>query len=255
MELTDERWERVEPVFRHKRKPGQVGRPPRDPRRMVDGVLWILRTGAPWADLPSRYPPYQTCHRWFQRWCKDGAMKQLLIKLARDLRRQRIVDDVEGFIDGSYVPAKKGGDCVGKSRAGSTTKIMALADSCGLPLAVTIAEGCCHDVSLVDQTLDETVIDKLPAKLIADKAFDSAKLASALQNERHVELIAPKRATSRRRAQDGRALRRYRRRWKVERLFGWMKRFRRVAVRWEASATNYLGFVQLAAALVILRAL
>lgn len=144
---------------------------------------------------------------------------------------------------------------MGKSRAGRTTKIMALADSHGLPLAVTIAKGCHHDVSLVDQTLDETVTDKLPAKLIADKAFDSAKLASALQNERYVELIAPKRVTSRRRIQDGRALRRYRRRWKVERLFGWMKRFRRVAVRWESSATNYLGFVQLAAALVILRTL
>lgn len=130
---------------------------------------------------------------------------------------------------------------------------MSLADSSGLPIAVIIADGSRHDVTLVDQTLDEAVTNELPARVIGDKAFDSAKLANKLRDERNIELIAPRRKGSRRRVQDGRAMRRYKRRWKVERLFGWLKRFRRVAVRWESNAENYLGFVQLAAALVILR--
>ena len=220
---------------------------------MVHAILWVLRTGAPWADLRSRYPPYQTCHRWFQTWSKVGRLKRLLATLALQIRQRRVIDDTEGNIDGSYAPAKKGGECVGKCRAGNATKIMALADSSGLPIAVAIADGSRHDVALVDETLNEAVTNELPTRIIGDKAFDSAKLAAALCDERNIELIAPKRNRSHRRVQDGRALRRYRRRWKVERLFSWLKRLRRIAVRWERNADNYLGFVQLAAALVILR--
>jgi len=132
---------------------------------------------------------------------------------------------------------------------------MAVADSAGLPIAVSIAEGARHDVALVDQTLDEAVTDTLPHKLIGDKAFDSADLAQRLGTERNVELIAPKRKGSNRRVQDGRSMRRYKRRWKVERLFGWLKRFRRVAVRWETQADTYLGFIRLGAAVILLRRL
>lgn len=180
-------------------------------------------------------------------------MKMLLAVLAKRIRQKRVVSDAEGYIDGSYAPAKRGGTCVGKCRAGSATKLMALADSLGLPIAVAIAEGARHDVALVDSTLEEAVTAELPARLIGDKAFDSAKLADKLHSERNVELIAPKRRGNNRRVQDGRAMRRYKRRWKVERLFGWLKRFRRVAVRWESTAENYLAFVQLAASIVVLR--
>lgn len=191
MDLTDEQWELVEPVFRHKRRrQGQAGRPPREPRGMVDAIMWILRTGAPWADLPSRYPPYQTCHRWFQTWSTAGKMKKLLTMLTGEIRQRRVVDHGEGYIDGSYVPAKKGGDCVGRCRAGNATKLMVLADSAGLPIAVTVADGSRHDVALVDKTLDEAVTSELPARLIGDKAFDSANLADRLRDERNIELIA-----------------------------------------------------------------
>lgn len=216
-------------------------------------LQWVLRTGAPWADLPKRYPPYQTCHRWFQTWSNNGTLKALLTTLACELRKRRRIDDNESFIDGSYAPAKKGGLCVGKCRAGNATKLMAVADSAGLPIAVSIAEGSRHDVVLVDQTLDEAVTEHLPSKLIADKAFDSAGLARRLRTERNIELIAPKRSSSHRRRQDGRPMRRYKRRWKVERLFGWLKRFRRIVVRWEANAQNYLGFLQLGCAAILLR--
>ena len=130
---------------------------------------------------------------------------------------------------------------------------MAVADSAGLPIALFIERGSRHDVTLVEQTLDEAVTTHLPSRLIGDKAFDSATLADRLHTERHIELIAPKRRGTYRRHQDGRSMRRYKRRWKVECLFAWLKRFRRIAVRYERLAENYLGFVQLGAAMILLR--
>ena len=132
---------------------------------------------------------------------------------------------------------------------------MVLADSDGLALAVSIADGCRHDVALVEQTLNDAHVDELPQKLIGDRAFDSAPLSIRLRQERNIELIAPKRCTSKRRKQDGRSLRRYKRRWKVERLFAWLKQFRRIAMRWERKAENFLGFLRLGCIVVLLRQL
>jgi transposase len=112
MDLTEEQWRAVERLFpsAERRGPGrQGGRPWRDPRDVLNGVLWVLRTGAPWVDLPGRYPPYQTCHRRFQRWVKMGILPKVLAALRRDLEERGGVEDIEGFIDGTYVPAKKGG--------------------------------------------------------------------------------------------------------------------------------------------------
>lgn len=112
MELTDEQWQALEPYLPpgERRDTGRKGgRPWQSARDVLNGVLWVLRTGAPWADLPGRYPPYQTCHRRFQRWVEKGVMPKLLAALRRDLEQRGGVEDVEGFIDGTYVPAKKGG--------------------------------------------------------------------------------------------------------------------------------------------------
>lgn len=106
---------------------------------------------------------------------------------------------------------------------------------------------------MVDKTLDEAFVDELPPRLIADRAFDSAPLAQRLRKERRIELIAPLRCNTTTRTQDGRKLRRYKRRWKVERLFAWLKRFRRIATRYERKAENFLGFLHLGCILVLTR--
>ena len=77
---------------------------------MLNGILWILRTGAQWADLPKRYPPYQTCHRRFQRWGREGTLERVLEAFARDLKERGGLDLSECFIDGTFVVAKKGAD-------------------------------------------------------------------------------------------------------------------------------------------------
>ena len=110
MELTDEQWQVLEPLIPEppRREDGK-GRPRRHPREVLDGILWILRTGAQWADLPDRYPPYQTCHRRFQEWVRSGVLDQVLQALARDLEERGEIDLSECFIDGTFVVAKKGG--------------------------------------------------------------------------------------------------------------------------------------------------
>ena len=95
MDLTDTQWQILEPTFRPRRRPDGRGRPWADPRAVLNGVLWVLRTGAPWHDLPGRYPPYQTCHRRFQQWQRSGRLDRLLQRLAEDLRDRGKLDLTE----------------------------------------------------------------------------------------------------------------------------------------------------------------
>jgi len=108
MDLTDAQWAILEPMFRPKRRPDGRGRPWRDTRTVLHGVLWILRTGAQWRELPSKYPPYQTCHRRFQSWQRSGLLTRTLQTLAEDLRDRGKIDLSETFIDASFSSAKKG---------------------------------------------------------------------------------------------------------------------------------------------------
>lgn len=108
MDLTDKQWALIEPLFETKRRADGRGRPWRDPRDVLNGVLWVLRTGAPWKDLPDRYPPYQTCHRRFQQWQRTGVLRDLPECLAEDLRLRGKLDLTEGFIDATFAGAKKG---------------------------------------------------------------------------------------------------------------------------------------------------
>jgi len=116
MDLTEAQWLAVEPHIPAAERRGagrKGGRPFRPARNVLNGVLWVLRSGAPWEDLPGRYPPYQTCHRRFQAWVKKGVLPKVLAALRRDLEKRGGIADVEGFIDGTYVPAKKGGPASG----------------------------------------------------------------------------------------------------------------------------------------------
>ena len=130
---------------------------------------------------------------------------------------------------------------------------MAVTDGHGLPLAVGIASAHKHEVTLVDDTLDAAFVDELPLRLIGDMAYDSNGLDARLLAERNMEMIAPHNPTRKNKTQDGRPLRRYRRRWLVERLFAWLQNSRRLGTRYERKADNFLGFLQLGCAIILLR--
>ena len=131
---------------------------------------------------------------------------------------------------------------------------MAITDAAGLPVAAHVESASPHEVKLVEATIDSGFTRYAPDKLVGDKAYDSDGLDQQLLNERGVEMIAPhRRGRKKSPTQDGRKLRRYRRRWKVERLFAWLQNFRRIVVRYEYHADNYLGMVQLGCIIILLR--
>jgi transposase len=149
---------------------------------------------------------------------------------------------------------QKGGDGVGKTKRGKGTKLMAIADASGLPVALHTESAQPAEVKLVKSTVSRCHTRTKPQRLIGDKAYDSDPLAEELSEEQ-IELIAPHRKNrkAQNKTQDGRPLRRYLRRWKVERLFAWLQNFRRILVRHEYHLSNYHGFVQLGAIIILLR--
>ncbi len=123
---------------------------------------------------------------------------------------------------------------------------MAITEKRGRPVSVLVASASRHEVRLVEPTLDVSFVSAMPAVLIGDKAYDSDPLDTTLRC-RGIEMIAPhKKNRPSAVTQDGRRLRRYKHRFKVERFFSWLEDFRRLVVRWEHKAMNYLGFVHLA---------
>ena len=157
---------------------------------------------------------------------------------------------------------EKRGDCVGKTKRGKGTKWMVLVDGAGLPLGALLSSASPAEVKLAEQTLAEVKVPRRavgrpkskPARVVADKAYDSNALRRRLA-KRGIELIVPHRRNRRDRCQDGRALRRYKRRWKVERTFAWLGNFRRLVVRYERLIGVYRAFLYLACALIVLNRL
>jgi transposase len=148
---------------------------------------------------------------------------------------------------------EKRGLCVGKTKRGKGTKTMVLSDGRGLPLAAEIASASPHEVTLIEPLLERRILPKKPRRLLYDLAGDSDPLRTRLAR-RGVELICPHRKNRKEPpTQDGRKLRRYRRRWKIERSIGWLQNFRRLVTRYEYYAHLFHGFVQLACLMVVMR--
>ena len=149
---------------------------------------------------------------------------------------------------------QKGGSAVGPTRRGKGSKIMAIVDRHGLPLAVSMASASPQETKLVEATLQQRFLPEVPQRMIGDTAYDSQKLDERLRDGYGIEMIAPHNVGRvNPPTQDGRPLRRYRRRWKVERFFAWLHNSRRLVTRWEYYAENFLTMLQLACVLILVR--
>jgi transposase len=130
---------------------------------------------------------------------------------------------------------------------------MAICDRHGLPVAVHVASASPYEPHLVPATLDARFLADLPTRPIGDRGYDSDALDTLLLETYGIEMIAAHRR-GRGQTQDGRPLRRRKRRWKIERLFAWLHNSRRIVTRWERHVENFLGLIQLACARILLRA-
>jgi transposase len=170
-------------------------------------------------------------------------------RLERDLQRRQ------------FCPGKKRGDCVGKTKRGKGTKWMVVVDGEGVPLGKHLDSASPHETTLIEKTLDAISVPrtgrgrprKNPDRVVYDRAGDSDPLRKRLK-QRGIEWICPHRVNrSKPRVQDGRKLRRYKRRWKVERTFAWLGNFRRLVVRYEKNITMYSAFFHVACLIITLR--
>jgi transposase len=161
-----------------------------------------------------------------------------------------------------FCSSQKRGDKVGKTKRGKGTKWMVVVDGAGVLLGKYLDSASPAEVKLAEKTLATIRVShgsqpgrprQKPERVIADKAYDSDPLRKRLQR-RGIELIVPhKRNRIRPPTQDGRALRRYRHRWTVERTIAWLGNFRRLVVRWDRSTTIYEAFFHIACFMIVLR--
>jgi transposase len=120
--LSDAQWQLIEPILRPKRRSDGRGRPWQDTRTVLNGILWVLGTEAQWRELPHRYPPYQTCHRRFQQWVREGKLERILRAPAEELQARGKLQLEEALIDAFFTGAKKGASRSGPRNAAKGRK-------------------------------------------------------------------------------------------------------------------------------------
>jgi transposase len=230
------------------------GRPATDKRKALRGIFWILDNGAKWKDLPRKFGSKSAVHRWFSTWVKAGVFEALMREAGRLVEQRGGYRLYECFIDATFSKAKGGGDGVGATKAGKGVKIMVLVDARGLPVAVDTSSATPHESKLVQGLFDFMLTSVTPDRVVGDKAYDSDALDDMLAAQ-GTDLIAPHRSSRRQenKTQDGRYLRRYRRRWTVERTISWFQNYRRLCIRWEKSTKLFQGFLHLSCSLLLLR--
>lgn len=230
------------------------GRPPVDKRKVIQGIFWILDNGAKWKDLPPEFGSKSTVHRWFRKWVENGVFERIMRDAGHFIEERDGFKLYECFIDGTFARARGGGDGIGATKAGKGVKIMVMIDARGLPIAVDTMSASPHESKLVQGMFDFMLTEEMPERLVGDKAYDSDKLDDMLA-EYGIEMIAPHRQNRRPEnvTQDGRSLRRYKRRWLVERTISWLQNYRRLCIRWEKSTKLFQGFLHFGCALMLMK--
>ncbi|MGO9057418.1 MAG: IS5 family transposase [Candidatus Binataceae bacterium] len=244
--LSDAEWRLIEPILACKPR----GVPRVDDRRVLNGIFWVLRSGAPWRDLPQCYEPYTTCFSRFVRWRRAGLWDHILdgVAHARNADVQMIDSTiVRGVHQHGASTGRNTDECMGRSRGGLTTKIHAIVDANGLPLRFGLTPGQQHDSLSAPDLLSATLNDGM---LLADKAYDSDALRKLPRSCGAWANIPPRRN---RKGPICFSPYLYRERNQVKRFFNRIKNCRRIATRYEKHAPHFLAFVKLAAIRLWLR--
>lgn len=259
--LTERQWARLLPHL-PPQKPVR-GRPARDHRAVVEAILWIARTGAPWRDLPAEAGvPWKTAWSRFSRWAASGVWQKILAELQRDAEECGDLDRSKHFVDGAVVRAhqhaagaragRRETEALGRSRGGFGTKFHVKADGNGLPLAFVITPGQRHEAKAFEPLMEADASGRSaylgrgahPERVVADKGYSYHRIRRYLAR-RGIEAVIPWRTDQGWDPGFDREL--YRERNKVERLVGRLKQWRRIATRYEKRAASYLAMLTLVA--------
>lgn len=238
--LTDELWPRLKTIMRQH---GIYNKP--NLRVMVEGMLYRMRVGCPWRDLPETFGPWNSLYKKFNRWSSKGKLLAIFKSLVQD-------PDLEWtFIDGSIIRAhqhstgavkvKDENQAIGKSRGGNTTKIHMAVDAHGLPIEFELTGGEVHDCKAAPE-----FIEKLPVSeyVIADKGYDSEELRELIRKRSSIPVIPRKSNSTVGNADMDWCLYKYRH--LVENVFARLKHFRSIATRYDKLKRNYESMLALA---------
>jgi transposase len=236
--LNDEHWSKLKAIMLEERiydKPNL--------RNTVEGILYRIRTGCPWRDVPVFFGNWNSIYKRFNAWSKHGIIANIFKALVSN------ADTEWEFIDGSIVRAHQHStgavgeepQAIGKSCGGNSSKILLAVDAYGLPIYFEIVEGQEHDSKSAPE-----LIEKLPpaAEIIADKGFDSEEIREAIR-EHGAKPVIPRRSNSKK-GNDDMDWWLYKYRHLVENAFARLKHFRAVATRYDKLKRNYHSVVAFA---------
>ncbi|QDT08289.1 IS5 family transposase [Planctomycetes bacterium K23_9] len=260
-DLTDDAWNAIRYLMPSRSK-SRRGRPWFDHRQLINGVLWILQTGAPWRDLPVEFGNWKTVYNRFRRWVKEGLWDKLFRKLLRRMDQLGNIDRTVWCVDATVTRAHRSAagmakqseendktHALGRSRGGYSTKLHVMTDARGTLLSITATGGQRHESQEFDNLYEHCQVSvhfyrDRPAAIAGDKDYGSAAIRESIEN-RSIEAVMPTRANETVNEEFDRDC--YRKRNIVERLIGWLRESRRIATRYDKLPESYLAFIKLAA--------
>ena len=266
-DMTDKQWELLQPHLPVTKK----GRPIKNLRRSIDAIRWVLRTGAPWRDLPERYGPWRTASNTFYRWRNSGRWQQMLESIQSKAHTDGELGWFLHFLDSTVIRvhqhaagARRYGrtlqetqqqEALGKSRGGWTTKVHMRCEEGGRPLHFVLSPGQAADINYARGLLTNGVVRTSgpgrprwrPGKVVGDKAYNAGHFRRWLKSH-GIGRVLPIFSNQRRRGPFDREA--YRKRNRAERCFNRSKQFRRLATRYEKQASSYRAMWLIASALL-----
>ena len=260
----DRQWRRLQPLLPSE-KPW-AGQPNVDHRRILNGILWVYRTGASWHDLPLHYGPVGTVLNRFYRWRAAGIWDEVLIALQAEADARGEVNWDLHFVDATVIRAhqhaagarwdkavgdRANAEALGRSQDGFSTKPHLRAEGSSKPMVAVLTGGERHEQIALKALLDNGLIRRRPGRgrprlrpgrVAGDKGYSSPTARNRLRR-RHIRPTIPSKSNQRRQPSFDRKA--YRQRNRIERLINHLKQFRRIATRYEKRGINYLAMVML----------
>jgi putative transposase len=258
--LTDVMWEIIEPIILEFDPPNEIGRRRIDARAAFDAIIYIVRTGCQWNQLPSNFPDDSSVHRTMERWIQKKVFHHIWASLVLLCELLDAVDWEWQSADTATGKARFGGDEIGPNptdRGKMGTKHSVISEGNGRPLGVAIAGANRHDTKLLRATIEAIVVPRPslspehPQNLCLDKGYDNPTGHTTVAEEQytpHIHAIGETPVSPEERTFPPR-------RWVVERLLAWLSKCRGILVRYAKKSENYLALIQVASSLLWMRRL
>ena len=245
-DVTDDQWMRIQPQLPPEYT-GKKGRPRKDNRTMLNGMLWMNYSGAQWRQLPERYDPWQSVYARFAKWRDEGIWEKIFSELTKDADTENLsIDSTCIKVHESSNGGKKTEDkAVGRTKGGLNTKIHAIVDGLGNPVAFLLSPGNENDSTHAIELMSMT--DIAGSNLLGDKAYGTKEILAYIREQGAVVVIPPKSNAKEPWPVDFYL---YKERHLVECFFQKIKWFRRVATRYDKLDKSFLAFVFIAAIMI-----